>query len=43
MICVICRYDVELFQKIEALTGKKMELFQAEQVKAFALLQNSPY
>ncbi len=27
-----CRYDVELFQKIEALTGKKMELFQAEQV-----------
>ena len=27
-----CRYDVELFQKIEALTRKKMELFQAEQV-----------
>ena len=29
--CLLRRYDVELFQKIEALTGKKMELFQAEQ------------
>ena len=26
------RYDVELFQKIEVLTGKKMELFDSEQV-----------
>lgn len=33
-ICCImyCRYDVELFQKIEALTGQKMELYPTEQV-----------
>ena len=31
------RYDVELFQKIEALTGKKMELFQAEQVNGLSI------
>ena len=27
------RYDVELFQKIEVLTGKKMELFDSEPVR----------
>ena len=26
-----CRYDVELFQKIEALTGQKMESYHAEE------------
>lgn len=32
------RYDVELFQKIEALTGRKMEAYPAEQ-EAVLLLQ----
>ena len=32
------RYDVELFQKIEALTGQKMEKFEAEQDAALVLL-----
>ena len=32
------RYDVELFQKIEALTGQKMEKFEAEQDAALILL-----
>lgn len=27
-----CRYDVELFQKIEQLTGQKMEIYPTEQV-----------
>lgn len=28
-----CRYDVELFQKIEALTGLKMELYPTDQAR----------
>lgn len=35
---MLCRYDVELFQKIEALTGQKMEKFEAEQDAALVLL-----
>ena len=27
------RYDVEIFQKIEELTGQKMEIFSTEQVR----------
>jgi len=35
---VFCRYDVELFQKIEQLTGLKMEQFEAEKDAALVLL-----
>ena len=35
---MVCRYDVELFQKVEALTGQKMEKFEAEQDAALVLL-----
>jgi hypothetical protein len=33
------RYDVELFQKIEALTGRKMEAYPAEQEAVLLLLE----
>jgi ATP-dependent RNA helicase DDX47/RRP3 len=33
------RYDVEMFQKIEALVGKKMEQYPAEQEAALLLLE----
>lgn len=32
MVVPDCRYDVELFQKIEQLTGQKMEIYPTEQV-----------
>ena len=34
----LCRYDVELFQKIEVLTGQKMEKFPADEDAALVLL-----
>ena len=34
-----CRYDVELFQKIEALIGRKMETYPAEQEAVLMLLE----
>jgi ATP-dependent RNA helicase DDX47/RRP3 len=34
----LTRYDVELFQKIELLTGLKMEQFEAERDAALVLL-----
>ena len=33
------QYDVELFQKIEALTGQKMEEFASEQEAVLLLLE----
>ncbi len=35
----ICRYDVELYQRIEALLGKKLPAFPAEQDTVLMLLQ----
>ena len=36
----MCRYDVELFQKIEKLTGQEMEKFEADKDAALVLLDN---
>jgi hypothetical protein len=35
----LCRYDVELFQKIEQLTKKRMELFPADEETVLILLE----
>lgn len=35
---MIDRYDVELFQKIEVLTGQKMEKYPADEDSALVLL-----
>lgn len=36
---IVTQYDVELFQKIEALTGHKMEEYPAEQEAVLLLLE----
>ena len=36
---IVTQYDVELFQKIEALTGQKMEEFASEQEAVLLLLE----
>ena len=36
---VLCRYDVEQFQKIEALIGQQMERFEHEEEAALLLCE----
>ena len=38
-LTIVTQYDVELFQKIEALTGHKMEEYPAEQEAVLLLLE----
>ncbi len=38
-LTLVTQYDVELFQKIEALTGHKMEEYPAEQEAVLLLLE----
>lgn len=38
-LTIVTQYDVELFQKIEALTGQKMEEYPSEQEAVLLLLE----
>ena len=38
-LTVVTQYDVELFQKIEALTGQKMEEYPSDQEAVLLLLE----
>ena len=38
-LTIVTQYDVELFQKIEALTGQKMEEYPSDQEAVLLLLE----
>lgn len=38
-ISIVTQYDIEYFQKIEQLTGKKMDLYPAEREQVMLLLE----
>lgn len=38
-LTIVTQYDVELFQRIEQLTGKRMELYATEEEKVLLMLE----